>query len=177
MSSKSSGASFGTLRVYLAPRSWPRAPARCHQMDRVRTGVDAALAELKQRLAEITDLSRTTSVLAWDMEVYMPPAGADARGTQLATMTSLIHRQMVDDRIGELLDELAPHAASLPADSDDAALIRVARRRYEKLVRVPPELTAELTKAQADGYTTWVTAREEDDFGAFRPALERLLDV
>ena len=33
-----------------------------------------------------------------------------------------------DDRIGELLDELQPLQESLPYDSDDASLIRVARR-------------------------------------------------
>jgi carboxypeptidase Taq len=146
-------------------------------MDRVRPCVDAALAELKERLAEITDLVRIASVLEWDMEVFMPPAGADARGTQLSTVKSLIHRQTTDDRIGELLEELGPYAASLPDDADDAALVRVARRRYDKLVRIPPELTAELTKAKADGYATWVTAREAGDFSAFRPALERLLDI
>jgi carboxypeptidase Taq len=139
--------------------------------------VDAALAELKERLAEITDLTRSANVLGWDMEVFMPPSGAEARGTQLATLASLIHRLSTDDRIGELLDDLGPQAASLPAGSIDAALVRVARRRYEKLRRIPPELTAEFTKAQADGYSTWVQARENDDFASFRPALERLLDI
>ncbi len=139
--------------------------------------MEPALAELKQRLAEITDLARVGSLLAWDLEVYMPPTGADARGTQLSTLTSLIHRQATDDRVGELLDELEPYAASLPYDADDACLVRVARRRFEKLRRIPTELAAEFTKAQADGYTAWVPAREENDFAAFRPALERLVDV
>ncbi len=139
--------------------------------------MEPSLVELKEHLAEITDLERAGAVLAWDMQVYMPPTGADARGTQLATLSGLVHEKRIADRIGELLDEVEPYAGSLPYDADDACLVRLARRRWEKLRKVPPELAAEFTKTQADAYQTWVGAREKGDFAAFRPSLERVLDV
>jgi hypothetical protein len=37
--------------------------------------VEAGLGELKQRLGEIVDLSRTQYLQQWDMEVWMPPRG------------------------------------------------------------------------------------------------------
>jgi carboxypeptidase Taq len=139
--------------------------------------VEHAFVELKDRLATIVDLARARNVLAWDMEVYMPPNGADARGTQRATLTSLIHRQLTDDRIGELLDEVEPWAATLPGESDDACLVRMARRQFDKNRRIPNELAAEFTKVSADAFGTWVKAREESDFSSFRPSLERILEL
>jgi carboxypeptidase Taq len=84
---------------------------------------------------------------------------------------------MIDDRVGELLDELEPYAASLEPDSDDACLVRVARRDWEKSRRIPTELMAETTEAQARSYEAWVKAREADDFLSFRPWLERMLEL
>ena len=137
----------------------------------------AALAELKQRLGEIADLERAQGVLHWDLEVWMPPGGTSSRAAQLATLETVIHEKQVDDRIGELLDELEPYAASLRADSDDACLVRVARRDWEKLRRVPTELAAEFTKTQAESYEAWVKARDEGRFAFFRPWLERILEL
>jgi carboxypeptidase Taq len=139
--------------------------------------MEPALAELKDRLAKLTDLRRTEGLLAWDMQVFMPPGGAPTRAAQLATLEEVIHERVVDDRFGELLDELEPYAASLPQDSDDACLVRVARRDWDRARRVPSELAAEMAQAMAESYTVWVTARENSDFAAFRPFLERIVEL
>jgi carboxypeptidase Taq len=135
------------------------------------------LAELKERLAEISDVQRAQSVLAWDMEVWMPPAGQRSRATQLATLESIAHSRLTDDRIGELLEELAPYAASLRPDERDACFLRAARRQYDKLSRVPVELASELTQVQAESHQAWVNAREASDFSTFQPWLERVLEL
>jgi carboxypeptidase Taq len=139
--------------------------------------VDAALSELKRRLGEVMDLTRMQYLQQWDMEVWMPPDGADARAAQIATLQTILHDRRIDDRLGELLDELEPYAASLPHDADDACLIRVARRDWEKLRKVPSELATEIARAQAESYQAWVKAREESNFGEFRPHLERTLEL
>jgi carboxypeptidase Taq len=139
--------------------------------------VEAALAELKQRLGEIMDLVRTQYLQQWDLEVWMPPRGADARAAQISTLQTILHARRTDDRIGELVDELEPYASSLPHDHDDACLVRVARRDWEKLRRIPTELAAEIAGAQAESYQAWVGAREESRFGDFQPHLERMLEL
>jgi carboxypeptidase Taq len=139
--------------------------------------VEATLAELKERLAKLTDLRRTEGVLVWDMTVFMPPGGAPTRAAQLATLEEIVHGQMVDDRFGELFEELEPYAASLPYDSDDASLIRVAQHDWSRARRVPAELAVEFAKTAAESYEAWVSAREESDFAQFRPWLERIVDL
>jgi carboxypeptidase Taq len=132
-----------------------------------------ALAQLKERLAKITDLERISRVLSWDHQTMMPPAGLEHRAEHLATLRRISHELMVDNETGRLLDELRPLEESLEPDSDDGALLRLVRRDYEKAVRVPTELRAEMTRAAARARPVWVKARAESDFQQFLPALER----
>ena len=98
----------------------------------------ARFEELKARLVEINDLESAAAVLSWDQTTYMPPGGAAARGRQLATLRRLAHEKFTDPAVGQLLDDLEAYAGQLEADSDEASLIRITRRDYERAIRVPP---------------------------------------
>jgi carboxypeptidase Taq len=139
--------------------------------------VQEKLNELRARLAEIDDLNGAGAVLNWDQSTYMPPGGAPARGRQLATLGRIGHEKATDPALGRLLDELRPYEESLPFDHDDAALIRVARRGYERVTRVPTALVAELYEQSAAAYQAWTVARPANDFQSMTPHLERLLDI
>jgi carboxypeptidase Taq len=139
--------------------------------------VEPALAELKDRLGKVSDIRRAQSLLLWDMTVYMPPGGAPTRAAQLATLEEIHHEHFVDDRLGELFGELEPYIEALPADSDDGALVRVARRDWNRNRRVPADLAVELATVTAQAYEIWVKAREESDFEHFRPSLERVVEL
>jgi carboxypeptidase Taq len=139
--------------------------------------VDADLRALKERLAEISDLARAGSVLAWDQKVTMPDGGHPARADQLATLSKVIHEKFVDDELGRLLERLRPLEESLDYDSDHASLIRVTRRDWEKQRRVPTELRVDMTRAAALGNQVWIEARATNDFAKFLPALTRNLEL
>lgn len=135
------------------------------------------LAELKQRLAVVSDLNAANALLTWDQATYMPPGGAPARARQCATLGRLAHEHYTDPAIGRLLEALEPWAANLPPDSDEAALVRITRLEYDRLVRVPPALVAELNAHAAESFQAWAAARPANDFAAVRPHLEKTLDL
>jgi carboxypeptidase Taq len=139
--------------------------------------LEKKLRELRVRLAEVYDLNMANALLSWDQSTYMPPGGAEARARQMATIGKISHQKATDEEVGALLDDLRPYEQSLPADADDAALIRVARRSYEQLVRVPGDLIGELLAHTAASYSAWVQARPANDFAAVRPYLERTLEL
>jgi carboxypeptidase Taq len=139
--------------------------------------VDADLRALRERLAEVCDLARVSSVLLWDQKVTMPVGGHPARAEQVATLSRVVHEKFTDDEIGRLLERLRPLEESLDHDSDDASLIRVTRRDWEKQRRVPTELRVELTRAAALGNQVWIEARATNDFPKFLPALQRNLEL
>ena len=107
----------------------------------------------------------------------MPPLGTESRAESLATLGRIIHDRFTDPEIGRLLDRLAPLEESLPYDSDDASLIRVTRRDWEKACRVPTELRVEMTRAAARGHHAWVEARRNDDFASFLPYLRTNVEL
>ncbi len=135
------------------------------------------LEELKIRLMEVYDLKQANELLNWDEATYMPPGGAAARGRQNALLARLAHEKFIDPAIGRLLDDLQPYEDSLPYDSDEASLIRVTRREYERLLKIPPQFTAEYQQHISNCYNTWVSARPENNFKALEPLLERSVDL
>ena len=136
-----------------------------------------ALSELKQRLAEAGDVAKAASVLGWDQRVTMPAGGGPARAEVLGTLSRIAHETFASPETGRLLDAAAPLEDELPFESDDASLIRVTRRDWEKERRVPPELSAEMTREAARGHQVWIEARKSSDFAAFLPALRRNVEL
>jgi carboxypeptidase Taq len=139
--------------------------------------VTDALAALRRELAVISDLGVAARVLEWDQLVMMPPGGARTRSEGLATIQRLAHELFTRDEIGEWLDAVRPLEAELDPESDDACLIAVTRRDWEKARRVPPELAADLARLSSEGVETWTKARADDDFESFRPLLDRMLEL
>jgi len=139
--------------------------------------MEAKFQELKSRLNEVTDLNFARAVLEWDQLTYLPPGGAAARGRQMATLGRIAQDRATDPVIGKLLDELHPYEESLPYGSDEASLIRIARRDYEQLVKVPSAFMAEFLSHSAESYEAWANARPENNFKAVQPYLEKTLDL
>lgn len=139
--------------------------------------MQAQLTELKARLLMASDLNMAAALLNWDQSTYMPPGGATARGRQQALLAQLAQEKGTDPAIGKLLDELRPYEEGLPYDSDDASLIRVARREYERNTRVPPAFVAEMFGHFSASMEVWSKARPANDFAAVRPYLEKTVDL
>jgi len=135
------------------------------------------MTELRERLGVLHDLHRAGWLLGWDQHTMMPPAGTPARSEQIATVDRLAHELFVSDEMGELLDSLGEYERGLDPESVDAALLRVTRRDWEKARRVPPELRAEITRAEVLGVPAWAEARKNADYAAFLPYLRKNLEL
>ena len=133
--------------------------------------------ELKERLAEYWDLTKTFFLLAWDQQVKMPPGGGAVRAEQRATLERLAHERLSSDEVGRLLDRLEGWAESQPYDSDEASLVRFTRHEWEKARRVPSELRAEMSRAAGLALPVWAEARAASDFSRFLPLLRRNYDL
>ncbi len=133
--------------------------------------------ELRRRLAQVQNIHHASALLGWDQQTYMPPKGAGGRADQLGTLDKLAHEELTSDEIGRLLEELSPEADKLEYDSDEASLIRVTKRDYEKACRVPAELVEEISRTSALGIEAWEKAREASSFKIFQPLLEKIVDL
>jgi carboxypeptidase Taq len=133
------------------------------------------LQQLKERLGEVVDINRAASVLGWDQQVNMPPGGNEARGQQLATLSKIAQEKFISDEVGRLIDDLKQELDG--AGSDEAAIVRVASRDYEKARRVPPSFIAEQALVTSKAFEAWMEARSKSDFSIFQPHLEKVVEL
>lgn len=173
--SKTKSKSKSKTRKSSAKAIGPRASAG--NPARNRRSIETKLQELKHRLREIGDLGAAGALLGWDQATYMPTGGAAARARQGAILHRLSHERSVDPALGRLIDELLPYAESLPRDTDDASLIRVARRDFERAIKVPPDFVARANALRSASFDSWTRARPANDFATMLPFLERNLEL
>ena len=139
--------------------------------------MEEKLKKLKCLLAEIANLKAANAVLGWDQLVNMPGGATEDRGEQIAALEHIMHAKVTSDEIGKLLDELAVGARQIDPESDEACLIRVAKRDYEKQTKVPAEFVTEMARVSTVAQSVWEKAKNHSDFELFRPHLEKLVGL
>lgn len=136
-----------------------------------------AIDKLNAHLADVLNLTRAAAVLGWDQQTYMPPGGAEARGEQLATLSKLAHELFVSDETGRLLEEAERAVDGMDPDSTEVALVRVVRHDYDLETKLPSALVEAIARETTRAHEVWVKAREQNDYNAFAPTLERIYDL
>ncbi len=132
-----------------------------------------ALQELKDKYKWISSFSSALELLHWDMETHMPKKGGKWRAEIIGVLSEFIQSQQTSGEMGKLIYE-----AEKEAKSDiDKALVRVAKRDYERARRVPPELWGKFALETAKAQRVWEEAREKSDFSLFAPQLEKVVDI
>lgn len=136
-----------------------------------------AIDKLNAHLVDAINLSRAAAVLSWDQQTYMPPGGAEARAEQLATLSKLAHQHFVSEETGRLLEAAEAAVQGMNGDSFEAALVRVVRHDYDLETKLPTSLVETIARETTRAHEVWVKARENNDYAAFAPTLERIFDL
>ena len=109
--------------------------------------------------------------LSWDQETVMPRGAAEQRGEEFAALENVLHARKTDPRVGEWLAQI--NAGALDAVS--AAQLRHIRRAYERSVKIPGRLAAEIAKVTSMAQGVWAEARARDDFAHFAPTFAEVV--
>ncbi len=131
-------------------------------------------AELFELWREIRDVSAAEALLAWDQETYMPRRGLEGRASSLAALAGIRHGLLTSSRLSDCLERCAALAES---EGELEAQVRRARRHVDRAVRVPAELSRALAEASSLALAAWQEARGTASFEAFRPHLERMIEL
>ncbi|KAG8467148.1 hypothetical protein KFE25_000464 [Diacronema lutheri] len=106
--------------------------------------------ELSHKLRAITHLNRVSALADWDQ----------LRSTEAA--------------LGALI---ARAEAEIFESERDQAVVREARKSYDRLIKIPAALAEKKAKLAASAYAAWAKARAQDDFAAFAPLLAECFAV
>ena len=133
----------------------------------------AAYQKLLKRAREIALAGSAASVLAWDLETYMPAKALPYRAEQLAWLTGHAHRQFIARQVGQWIAECEQHGFS--PDSAEAGNVREWRRQYDRATKVSVRLVEKLERIRTHARAAWQEARKQSKFALFRPHLEKVL--
>ncbi|MCB1405950.1 MAG: carboxypeptidase M32, partial [Rhodobacteraceae bacterium] len=114
-------------------------------------------------------LAQVMGRLGWDQETTMPRGAATQRSEEMAALEEVLHARRTDPRLGDWL------AAAEAPDAAGAAIVRLARRAFQRNTRVPAKLAAELARVTSVAQGTWAEARARDDVAHFLPTLARVI--
>jgi len=150
------------------------APEGAVSPERGATARPDELERLRRRLATVADLQAALSVLEWDQQTQMPEAASAGRAEQVATLSRIAHEHATAPEIGELLERFE---GRFDPESVDGALVRIARRDYDRAVCLPASLVEEAARATSLAEPGWVEARSSADWTRFAPHLERIVEL
>lgn len=138
---------------------------------------DRAYRELTALWRERALLESCATVLGWDEETYLPPAGVELRAEQQALLARLEHERAADPRLGDLLAEAAHELAALGEAPIAKRNLELMRQDYEAARAVPASLIEELARQTTRAQGTWEEARDTGDPTDYLPALQRVVDL
>ncbi len=134
----------------------------------------SAYQTLTQHFARLHAIQEASEILGWDRETIMPPGGVDGRSRQLAALNVVSHGMLTEPELTDLLDE-AETDGSL--DKGQRANVRAMRREWRGANAVPSDLVEALSHASSRAHEAWLSARPANDFPAFLPAFQEVLNL
>jgi carboxypeptidase Taq len=118
--------------------------------------------------------------LQWDQETYLPPQGVADRAEQLALLEGIAHERFTNPEIGHLLERVGSEPQNPRGDERlpplERDFLKVLCRNYDRAVKLPPDLVSAAARAEGLSQAAWAEARRNNDFAAFAPHLETMLD-
>ncbi len=127
--------------------------------------------ELMVHERETAALEQVAGRLGWDQETVMPRGATFQRGDEVAAMSAVLHERRTDPRIGDWLDQAEPR------DEIDTAQLREIRRSFDRAVKVPGGLAAEIARTTCIAQGQWAEARANEDSASFVPVLRRVVEL
>lgn len=126
-------------------------------------------------------LNSILALLTWDQEIYMPKGAIDARSSQVAYLSHLIHEKRTSHLFKERLEKLISlNTGEILIEnlsSHQKAALKEWRKDYLKQTKLPASFVKKLSETSSSAIGIWAKARKENDFDAFSPILEKLIDL
>ncbi|TXT59893.1 MAG: Carboxypeptidase 1 [Promethearchaeota archaeon] len=132
------------------------------------------IKELIIHFSKLKQLKYINNLLNWDLQVYMPDGSNKGRAELISLVGELVHKKLISNKTETLISE-AEQKKDLSLI--DAAILREAKREYQKAIKIPTDLVVEIAKNASLGHKAWEKARKKSDFSIFRPYLTKMIDL
>ena len=137
--------------------------------------VEQAVAALKQHQAVMAAYSHAMGVLYHDGSTAAPKDSWQGRGKTMEILSGITYELETKPENGELLTYLEAHREAL--DEVTAREVEVMRKGYDQMHRIPAEEYVAYSVLLNDAGNVWEKAKNENDYAAFAPYLQKIVDA
>lgn len=127
--------------------------------------------ELRELLDKAAAYQAALALFGWDAETQAPPEGAALTARVVGVMAEEYYALMTGPRVREL----AKAAAGEVTESRDRAILRRLSRELDRLEKLPQKEYGAYQQLLAQSPSIWKKAKEQNDFSAFAPTLEKVV--
>lgn len=135
---------------------------------------NSTIKKLLEHYKEISLLYKIKATLDWDMNVNLPPKGAEGRARQTEYLAKKITDLWLHEDFKQTLEKANTEKE---LNKEEQAIVRNLNKATEYYFRVPPEIIAEKEKVTSVAFMIWKKAREKNDFKLFLPSLKELIRI
>ena len=136
--------------------------------------IQSALEKFKKLQQTQAAYDHVLGVLFLDATTVAPKDTWEGRGKTMEIMSQITYDLMASPENGELFDYLADNADALNAQTKRE--LEVLRKNYEQMKKIPADEYVAYSVLLNDAQNVWERAKNEDDFGAFAPYLEKIVE-
>ena len=136
--------------------------------------VNQALETLKKHQATMAAYGHALGVLFHDGATVAPKESWAGRGQTMGVMSQIIYDLETKPENGELLAYLEAHSEEL--SPMERRQVEVMRKGYDQMHKIPAEEYVEYSILMNDAQSIWEKAKNENDFAAFAPYLEKIVN-
>ena len=136
-----------------------------------------AFNELTNEINKFNDVLNTMSILIWDSRTKMPKKGANSRGYQVGTLTSVAREILLSSKMRKLLDESENETHNLEEDSFERKTILHLNEAISYHDKIPEKIQVKKAELEPLAHNAWAEAREKQDFKIFKPFLEEQVNI
>ena len=142
---------------------------------------DSNYAKLLEMSKHATLFKGISMLLEWDQETKMPKLGIENRSKQVELIASLAHKAQTSKEYAKTLDTLIDIDTGELKDktlsSEQCAALREWRRDYIHDAKLPSAFVEKFANRTSAATHAWIEAKERNNFKAFLPHLETIIDL
>ena len=114
-------------------------------------------------------------VIYYDSATAAPSGSAAERGETLGVLSGVYYELFAAPEVGELFETILANKEEFDALTVKKA--EVMKRDYDEISKVPQDEYIAFTKLCSDAESVWHRAKVENDFAAFAPYIDRIVET
>ncbi len=135
-------------------------------------GPTGAYEQLKPYLEQAMAIQTALILFEWDNETLAPDQAGPYTARVQGNLASIYQEILTGKTVGDLLGKSQREQG---LSEIEQAIIREAQEEREKLACIPPDEYQKFHELAADSARIWAKAKQDQDFEAFAPILEKII--